>query len=184
MPDQRPLQWKPKSERVVQLLAASIRAAVRLRYARDISRDDSIDMARAHDLPSALRTIAVKMEVHENLPDDHGFDLADAETKLTSESHLGTEKIVEIRRASLSTLESSQSNSSDRQFLIAGLHAVQQEARSWAKAYSRFLTEMETLYKSTRTRIDGLNLPLGKRLQAQSELEQMIVNAIKQAQNC
>jgi len=175
-------QLAPKSERVIRLLATCIRSAVRFRYAQNVSQTDAIDLARIHDLQSAMKTISEKMEVHRSLPDDQGrFKLAVAETKLVSETDLGTAKIVAIRRATVDALGSNPGDLSQRQGLLASLRMVQQEARLWAKGYSRFLTEIASLHKSMNSRIVGLHLPTSVRLEAQSELEKLIVDAIRRA---
>ncbi len=176
-----PSQSAPKSERVVQLLAATIRSAVRLRYARELSLDDSVDLARVHDLHSALKTIAVKTEVHQNLPDGRGFSLAVAEAKLTTGANLANEKIVAIREKSIATFEADQSNSSRRHEIVAALRTTQQETRVWAKAYARFLTEVEALYRSTNAELDTLHLPVGRRLEADSELQKLMVEMVRRA---
>lgn len=167
----------PKSDRVIQLLAASICTAIRLRFSREISKGDSIDLARVHDLRSALNTITIKSELHRHLPGGRGFDLAVAEAKLGSEH----EMITAVRQATISTFDSNQSSASERQKLIEALRTTQQEARLWAKEYSRFLIEMETLYNKTNGQLNSLRLPLNRRLQAQSELEKLIANATRRA---
>lgn len=175
-------QLATKSERVVKLLAACIRSAIRFRYAQTVSQTDAIDLARIHDLQSAMKTISEKMEVHRSLPDDQGrLKLAVAETKLVSETDLGTVKIVAVRRATIDALGSNPGDLSQRQVLLASLRIVQQEARLWAKGYSRFLTEIASLHKSMNARIIGLNLPTSVRLEVQSELEKLIVDAIRRA---
>jgi hypothetical protein len=132
-------------------------------------------------LQSALKTISEKMELHRNLPDGHGFSLAVAEAKLASESNAGTEKIVAIREAAAAALKSSQSSSSEFHLTLAALRATQEDARLWAKGYSRFLSELETLYRGTCAQINKLHLPLGKQLEAQAELEKIIVDAVRRA---
>jgi hypothetical protein len=179
---QRPLELAPKSERVAQLLAACIRAAVRLRYSHSLSQSDSIDLARTHDLRSALKAISEKMDLHQNLPDAQWrFTLAVAESKLAPETDLGTANIIAIRKASVTTVGSNQSNASERQLALAALRTTQQEVRLWAKTYSRFLTEIENLYQSTNTQIESLHLTSSSRLKAQAELQKVIVNAIERA---
>jgi hypothetical protein len=170
------LQNAPKSERVVQLLAVCIRTAVRFRYApRELSRPDAIDLARKHDLFSAMKAISAKMELHQNLPSDEGrFKLAVNEAK-----DLDTENIIAMREASIAVLQSSQATASQRHLVVAGLYATQHEAQSWAKTYSRFVAEISSLYKSTNARIEDLHIPVTRRLKAQSELEQIIVDAIR-----
>ena len=174
--------WEPKSERVVQLLAACIRTGTRIRFARELPRSDSIDLARIHDLSSAMKSISAKMEVHQNLPSDQRrFDLAVNEAKLISQADIGTEKVVAIREASIAALESSNAISSQRRLVVVSLRLAQEEARSWARAYSRFMTDIESLHKSASGRLQGLRLATSVRVEAQSELEQIIVDAIGRA---
>jgi hypothetical protein len=177
-------QLAPKSERVVKLLAACIRSAVRFRYPQlNLSQTDAIDLARIHDLQSALRTISTKMEVHQSLlSEQRRFMLAVNEAKLVSDADIGTENIIAIREASIAVLRStSDATSSQRHLVVASLRIGLQEVRLWAKAYSRFLTEIESLYKSTNARIVGLRLSSTVRRKAQLELEQIIVDATRRA---
>src|SRR6267154_1998469 len=116
MSNQRSLQWAPKSERVVQLLAVCIRTAVRFRYApRELSKPDAIDLARKHDLSSAMKAISGKMELHQNLPSDEGrFKLAVNEAK-----DLDTKNVIAMREASVAILQSNQAASSQRYLVVA-----------------------------------------------------------------
>jgi hypothetical protein len=169
-----------KSERVVALLAVSIRTAIRIRYGQTLSRGDSVDLARVHDLPGAMKAIAQKMEIHQNLPSTEGrFKLAINEAKLLSDSANDTKKILAIREASIKTVASSQASSVQRLLLVDALESIGREASDWGKAYSRFLTEIEILYRSTRNQLDGLHLPNSSREKAQAELESLIAAAIQ-----
>ena len=172
-----------KSERVVQLLAACIRTSVRLRYARELSRTDSIDLARVHDLSAAMKTISAKMELHTNLPSDlRRFELAVNEAKLVSGDDLGAKSIIDIREASIAAHHSNQDTSAQRFFVVTALRNVEQEAISWGKAYSRFMTEIERLHKRENARIVGLHLPANLQRKAQLELEQIVLDAIGRAE--
>lgn len=176
------LRSGPKSERVVELLATCIRAAVSFRYAHQLSKPDSVDLARVHDLRSALKNIAEKMEVHENLPSSPmRFTLAVAETKLMSEANLGIDKIVDIREAAAATLSSRLGNMSDLQSATLALRAAQQETRLWATAYTRFVVEIQSLYKSTSIQIGNLHLPTHRLVKAHSDLEKLLLDAIGRA---
>lgn len=130
-----------------------------------------------------MGTISTKMEVHQSLlSEQRRFMLAVNEAKLVSKTDIGTENIIAIREASIAALKStSDATSSQRHLVVSSLRIGLQEVRLWAKIYSRFLTEIESLYKSTNARIVGLRLSSTVRRKAQSDLEQIIVDAIARA---
>ena len=176
----RPFHGPPKSDRVLQLLAASIRTAVRLRYGRNLSEPDSIDLARVHDLPGAMKAIAAKLELHHNvLGDSQRFKLAVNEAMLASTGKLGTERIIAMREASQALAHPAHTSSSEAYLLAVALRTVEEEANLWAKAYARFLTEIERLYRSRSVRIFELRLPADGCLEAQAELAKIIGDAIQ-----
>jgi hypothetical protein len=179
-----PVPWASKSDRVVRLLAACIRAALRLRYAQEISQPDSVELARMYDLQSALKTISQRMEIHENRPDARErLPLAVAEAKLVSNPDLGNDQILEIRQATDEVHDSNQSSLSQRQAVENMLRRVRYETLVWAKDYGRFLEEITDLHRRTKSRLEALRLPPSTLLKAHSRLERLILDAIRRAED-
>jgi hypothetical protein len=175
-------QVAPKSERIVGLLAACIRAGVRLRYSQDITQGDSIDLARVHDLRSAMKAISEKLEVHQNLPSRRErLVLAITEAKLITAAGGGVGSIIDIREASVATCGSSRAASSQSQIALVALRQVQRDARAWAREYSRFMAEIAKLHKSASAEIDALRLPASTRSKARAELEALLLGSIARA---
>jgi hypothetical protein len=129
-----------------------------------------------------MKTIAAKMELHQNFPSDETrFKLAVNEAKLISDADAATQNIIAIRKASIAALESAHDGSSQRQQVVASLRHALQEAGSWAKEYSRFMTEIGRLYESANAEIAGLPLTNSARLEAQLELERIILDSVGRA---
>ncbi len=148
----------------------------------DLSVADSVELARVHDLRSAIRRISRGLELHRNLPNKGmQFRLAVAEAKLTTESDVATGKIIEVRKVSVEALVATQTGSSEREVLVKRLRVVQHEFGEWSRTYSRFLDDVATLRRNARAEIHHLRLPAEDRSAALIAVDGIILNALVRA---
>ncbi len=91
-----------KSDRVVGLTASCIQSVVLLRHRHELSRSVAIDLARVHDLPTAVRKYAEQLEVLRGAPREVRHEQAGVEAALTRgfDSRREVDRIVEIRQGS------------------------------------------------------------------------------------
>jgi|ERR1700733_3715367 len=174
---------RQKSDRVVLLTARGIQTLVLRRYGHEISISDAVDLARAHNLRTALLTLATKMEIHVATADSLQFDLALQETKLSSELADGVsiDRVVDVRRAATSSASVSQNQLISREQLQAALAAIRRESNAWTREYKEFIESLSGIYKQTKNVLDELRLSVVDRRGAQEELENVMLVAIKKA---
>lgn len=174
---------QPKSDRVLRLTATCVQAVVRLRFAYDLSSDDAIELARIHDVRSAVEILGGKLELWRSIPEGPRFELAVAETKLAgglipAEDAKGT---VEVRRGYIQTTAEDGQAGTQREKLILGLHELRREAEQWGREYGRFIDRLLSLYAGARKDLVLLRLAPETAKQAESELEQVLLVALHKA---
>lgn len=172
-----------KSDRLLSLTAACIRAVMWIRFKYELPFSEALDLARVHDLRSALDEIAAKIEVHRNLPDSNArVGLAIVESKLEHPVAKDvvdySEKVVAIRLKTAETLSARTTSAEDRASLLSMLRGVRIESQHWAQEYSRFFIALANLYRQTRSDLMELELNSVERDKALGELERIMSDAI------
>jgi len=174
-----------KSDRVVYLTAACIRAAIRLKFHYEISFSESLEMARVHDLKSALSHFAAKMELHRNLPPESRVKLSVVESALEPAVSSGlssnSDGIVKLRIKTVDAISAQVNSLEDRSALLTKLRNLRTESKLWAEDYARFLASLGTLYRQTRTTLVEMGLADSDKHTALAALETIATNAIRQA---
>lgn len=170
-----------KSERVLRLTASCIRTAVRLRLGHNLSFDDAMDLARLHDVQSAVNSLEAKLEVHDNVPDRVKISVAVSEAKLsnTVSGAESVEHIIKIRSAAFGTGMAETQTAEQRESLINALQALRREANQWADGYQRFSGDLFAIYENAVRQLKKLPLTGTRRTQAMTELETIITDAIR-----
>jgi hypothetical protein len=171
-----------KSERVVRLTAACIQAAIRLRLNVSIPFSDAIDLARVHDVRSAVEGVRSKLQVHEAVPQSIRLKIAVSEAKL-SDSVTGQESTEHILNVRNTTFENMVPETNDTSAsIVRGLEAIVRDAAEWVGEYRRFSDDLLAIYRDGTRRLNQLPLTFERRAQARSELESIIADAFKRAQ--
>jgi hypothetical protein len=176
------LSTPPKSERVVRLLSACIRTITRRQYSEVLPVAEFFELARNHDLRSALKAIKEKMDLHATMPDRrHRLSLAVAEAAIGTDNTFSRQKVIAVRGASVILQEEERAKLAHDRILRTVIRSAQDQAHQWSSSYSRFQTEISKLYNATSLRIDELGLPAVRRIEARAALEQIIQKAVEHA---
>jgi hypothetical protein len=172
-----------KSDRVLRLTASCIQSIVRSRYAHDMPMNVAIDLARAHDVRSAVQAYEQKLELHQGLPHNTRIQLAGTEAAI-SRGVIPAEEIdrtIAVRRGSLETMREGEQGEARREILVARLREVRRECEQWAREYSRFFDDIASLYQKAARDLRSLHLDAERARQADVELEQVLVLALHRA---
>jgi hypothetical protein len=176
----------PQSERTLSLFAVCIQVAVRLRFEQELPLSTALELARVHDLRSALRGIAAKLELHRNVSDAKAkAGLAFAEAALTSDEAAGAAAaeaatiaaVIAVRKGATEAMSAHKFSADQRTALLATLREVREDSRRWANGYSRFSTALLDLYKAMRSELTKMPLASSDRARALAELEEIIRDA-------
>lgn len=174
-----------RSERISLLTAAFIRAAVRLRFGYEMSASESVELARVHDLRSAIDSIGAKMELHRNLPTRSRMELSIVESAIDPPVDRATTdsfgNVVSVRVKTLQTLSAETASVQDVGARRSALRALRTESRLWARDYGRFFEAMAKLYRNSRSKLIDMDLSGEDKMKAFAELEDIIVDGISRA---
>jgi hypothetical protein len=174
------LPWK--SDRVLRLTATCIQAAVRLRLGMRIPFDDAIELARVHNVRSAVESIGAKLRVHESVPEHVRVQVAVSEAKLSdvvtgSES---TEHIIKVRTVAFGPGLAAQMPALSESFK-RGAEAIRREAMEWSVDYGGFSEDLFAMYRDAARQLKQIPITAERRAQAIAELETIIADALKRA---
>jgi hypothetical protein len=170
-----------KSDRVLRLTASCIRSVVRIRYAYDISPASAIELARVHDVPSAVRVIGEKLELHQARSQAARFDIAITEAAFTVGPREDVDRTVSVRRASIDVMSEQSQAGIPREVLVARLRDLRRECEQWAREYSRFIDRIATLYAQADRDLKALRLEPEAAKQAEVALERVLLVALRKA---
>lgn len=171
-----------RSERLRELLAASIRTGIRQVLDYDMQLSEARDLARVHTLSSALRGIEEKMQLHEAIRDrQHRIKLAIHETIIggAREKQLTRDDFDTVRRSRELTLIVETDKS--RKVTIAKILRLQIEICEWGNDYWYFLRSLCRLYQQRRQELDDLTLDNTSSKQAFVELDQLFLEALERS---
>jgi len=142
---------------------------------------DAVDLARVHDIRSALKSIAEKLEVHKARPEESRIQLAVMEAKLESSVTSGESiaQIIKVREASDQFQK--ERATIQREQLVELLRTVQRQSSQWASEYRDFLRHLSTLYGNTRRKLLEIPAPAEIHARALAELEEILQRAVKAA---
>jgi hypothetical protein len=172
-----------QSQRVVQLLATCIRAAVRKQFGYEMSRDEALTLARVHSLRSALDEIRKKMELHQHLQGTKArTHLAVAEASLqghhvVSQSEY-SESIIAMRSKTLDAVNAVVESTEDREMLLASLRRVRRDWQLWADEYMHFFIALVKLYEEAKHRLAETTLEVDRRKTMSLELEKIFADVL------
>lgn len=145
-----------------------------------MSMEDAVELARVHNLHSAVDVFGKKLELHFNTPDAIKFKLALAETKFTHPGN-GSEDVkntVNARMATITTISDNTQNELNRQHLVGTLHDVRRESETWAREYARFIERLTLLHGEAIAELESFRLDTESIGQAKMELGQILLNAL------
>jgi SLT domain-containing protein len=172
-----------KSERVRRLTASCIQSVVRLRCGYEMSMADAIDLARIHDVRSAVRIIEEKLELLQNVPQAMRFKLAATEAALTGglSSREDIDNTVAVRRASIGPKSERQPAGVSLEILITGLQKLRRQWERWAREYSRFISRIASLHAEADRDLNSLHLEPETAKRARADLERVLLVALRKA---
>jgi hypothetical protein len=170
-----------KSDRVLRLTATCIRSVVRVRYGYDISLASAIELARVHDVQSAVRVIGEKLELHQGRSQAARFDIATTEAAFTVGTREDVDRTVSVRRASIDAVSEQRQAGMPREVLVARLRVLRGECELWTKEYSRFIDRIATLYARADRDLKALHLETQVAKQAEVALERILLVALRKA---
>jgi hypothetical protein len=172
-----------KSDRVLRLTATCIRSVVRVRYGYDISMASAIELARVHDVPSAVRVIGEKLELHQGRSQAARFDIAATEAAFTVGTKEDVDRTVSVRRASIDAASEQKQAGMPREVLVTRLRVLRRECEQWAREYSRFMDSIATLYAKADRDLKALRLQPEASKMAAVELESILLTALGKARD-
>lgn len=128
----------PQPDRVLRLTASCIQSIVRVRHGYEIPMADAIELARVHDVRSAVRIMGEKLELLRTVPQAARLKLATTEATFTV-GFLPKEDVdrtVSVRRASIGVMSEQMQAGMPREILVAKLHELRRECEQWAREFS------------------------------------------------
>lgn len=178
------LQVVNSSARLLDLHAASIESAIHQVFAYQISPSLARDLARVHTLPSAIREIKAKAEVHQGLRDSkrrielaiHEATLAGSSGKQLTEYHLKT--IVQSREATLT-----QHDRSSAERVLSRILDARSQISNWGTEYRRFVRSVFRLYDIRSRQLKTMNLSAPLTAEALEELDRLFIDAIERSRH-
>jgi hypothetical protein len=168
------------SERLRELLAASIRVGIQRVLGYEMHLSEARDLARVHTLSSAIEEIEKKIQVHEGLQDTkRRTKLAIHETIVTGpqENQLTQDRwdaIVKSREVT----HTLQTGKSTGKATVSEILRLQREVTAWGIDYRRFLRSVFDLYKLRRRELEALNLGASRTTQVTAELDSLFMKAL------
>jgi hypothetical protein len=181
-PDNLPLLHH-KSDRVLRLTASCVQTAIRLCYAYEMSMSEAVDLARIHDVRSAVRVFGEKLELFNSVPRPTRFRLAATEATFTSGVIPEDDLIhtVAVRRASIGTISEHERAGISRLVLVAHLREVRRASEQWAREYGGFMDRIALLHMEGVRDLKLLRLEPETGKRADGELERVILVALRKA---
>ena len=172
-----------KSDRVRRLTASCVQSVARLRYGYEMPIADAIDLARVHDLRTAVRTFEEKLELLQNVPQATRFKLATTEAALAGglNRRAGVDHTIAVRRASIGTMPEREQLGVPREILVARLRELRRSWERWAREYSRFIDRVASLHAEAERDLKLLRLEPETAKRAKAELERVLLVALLEA---
>lgn len=173
-----------KSDRVLRLTASCVQSIVRLRYRYEMPMSEAIDLARIHDVRSAVRAFADKLELLQNIPQAARFTLAAAEATFTGGVVSPADYVdhtIAVRRASIGAPTEREQSGVPREVLIANLRQLRREWEQWAREFAHFMDRIASLYVEGDRALKLLGLEPETAKRAEAELEQVLLIALHKA---
>lgn len=167
-----------QSPRVHRMLAAAIRAAALSNLQINLSKSDSFDIARVHDLRSALQTLEAKQRLHSVLPRDAGLKLAIAETKLVNPSktlHIPEIEILRQKTQDDLTLRHRERTEHDR-----AIRRVQEDIRTWRGSMQALMVGLEKIFHRKKQNLIEIELPYEVKAKFMKEMEAAYLKALEE----
>lgn len=172
-----------KSDRVLRLTASCIRSVIRLRYGYEMHMPEAVDLARIHDVRSAVRVFGEKIELLHRVPRSARFKLAATEATFTS-GVIPEEDVshtVAVRRATIGAIPEYEQAGIPREVLVAHLREVRRASAQWALEYGRFIDRISSLHVEGVRGLTLLRLEHATGKRAEAELEQILLVALRKA---
>jgi len=172
-----------KSDRVLRLTASCVQTVVRLRYGYELPVADAVELARIHDVRSAVRIFGEKLRLLENIPRPTRFTLAATEAAFTGgiipEEDL--DRTIAVRRASIGTIPEHEQAGARREILVANLRELRRAWEQWAREYAHFIDRLAALLAEGERELKLLRLEPETAERAGTELEQVLLVALRKA---
>jgi hypothetical protein len=174
---------RQKSDRVRRLTASCVQSVVRRRYGYEMPMADAIDLARIHDVRSAVRIFEEKLDLFKNVPQPTRFKLATTEATLTGglTPREDIDHTVAVRRVSFGTMSEYEQAGVSREILVARLHELRRQWERWAREYSRFIDRVASLHVEADRDLNLLRLEPETAKRAKAELERVLLVALRKA---
>jgi hypothetical protein len=172
-----------KSDRVLRLTASCVQSIVRIRYRYVMPMSEAVDLARIHDVRSAVRTFGEKLDVHQNVPQAARFKIAAAEATFTGSLSSAdyVDHTIAVRQASIGTTHEREQTGAQREILIANLRGLRREWEQWAREYVHFIDSIAALHVQADRELKLLCLEPETARRAEAELEQVLLVALHKA---
>lgn len=172
-----------KSDRVLRLTASCVQSIVRRRYRYEMPMAEAIDLARIHDVRSAVQTFGEKLELLQNVPQAARFKLAATEATFTGGLNPAddVDHTVAVRRASIGTTHEREQIGIPREILIANLRELRREWERWARDFGYFIDRLASLHAEGERGLKLLRLEPELAKRAEAELEQILLVALHRA---
>ena len=144
---------------------------------------DAIDLARIHDVRSAVRIFEEKLELLQSVPQATRFRLATTEAALTGglSPREGVDQTVAVRRVSIGAMSESEQSGVSREILVARLRELRRQWERWAREYSRFIDRVASLHLEADRDLKLLRLEPETAKRAKADLERVLLVALRKA---
>jgi hypothetical protein len=143
--------------------------------------EDALDLARIYSVATAVALVREKSELLRAVKGPMRMKLAVGEAKLSEGSmtgeHLG--RIVQMRRATMDAVKTTQKDLQKREAAVAALRALKREWESWASEYVDFMAALDSLYRQARRELGTLHLSPEESPRAGLALERILLRAVE-----
>jgi hypothetical protein len=173
-----------KSDRVLRLTASCVQSIVRVRYRYEMPMTEAIDLARIHDVRSAVRAFGEKLELFQSVPQAARFKLAATEATFTGSVVPPADYVdhtIAVRRASIGVPSEREQNGVPREIFIANLRQLRREWEQWAREFADFMDCIASLHLEGDRGLKLLRLEPETAKRAEAELEHVLLIALRKA---